>query len=156
MPWSPDGSSPIFSGAESSAIAVNMSYSPPDEFSPTVVSYAIFWTSVKIPPNVVLSVLPAVAGVRAAGPNVYGITDTVIDYKRNNVLGQTTLWSGLPADAEQVISYAIAAAATQTATFTARAYLSDSSYTDQGYVIQVNINYTTGKDLLQAAVDARR
>lgn len=156
MPWTPDGSSPIFSGPESSAIAVNMSYYPPDEFNPSASSYAIFWTSVKIPPNVVLSVLPAAAGVRAAGPNVYGLTDTRIDYKRLNVLGFTDLWSGLPADAEQVISYTIAGVAVQTATFTARAFFPGGSFTDQSYTIQVNINYTTGKDLLQAAVNARR
>lgn len=154
--WTPSSSLALFSGPEMSSIDTSIVYTPDVPTDPYAVGYTATWLGSNIPNNVSAVEVTGPLRLRVFGDNLLGLAPIEISYLENTVLGTTDRWSLLPPSAEDVIEYVPPVSLQANITLRVTATLSNGTQETQDYVVEVTVNYTTGRDLLVAAVDARR
>lgn len=154
--WTPSSSLALFSGPETSSIDASIVYTPDAPLGPYAVSYSAEWLGVNLPYNVTAVEATSPLRLRVFGDNLLGLAPVEISYLENAVLGSTNRWDLLPPSAEDVVEYVPPVSLQASILLRVTAILSNGSQQFQDYLIEVTVNYTTGRDLLVAAVDARR
>lgn len=121
---------------------------------------ALSWSSTQPLPAQFAFTPTILAGVGTLAlhiPNFVDIFQIVdIKYIRNKIPGICYRWADLPADAEELIGFHPDPQNVKNFPLSVTATFFTAPPETKTYIIQVFANYTLGKNLLMAAVDARR